>query len=64
VLDGLEDPLKALGAQSVQWLCGAGMAEAIRTGFNPASAAVLTTGAFDARDGACKNNGAAVVQQR
>lgn len=44
VLDGLEDPLKALGAQTVQWLSGAGMAEALRTGFNPASAAVLTTG--------------------
>jgi len=44
VLDGLEDPLKALGARTVRWLSGAGMAEAIRTGFNPASAAVLTTG--------------------
>jgi hypothetical protein len=44
VLDGLEDPLKALGATSVTWLSGTGMAEAIRTGFNPASAAVLTTG--------------------
>lgn len=44
VLDGLEEPLKALGAQTVHWLSGAGMAEAIRTGFNPASAAVLTTG--------------------
>lgn len=44
VLDGLEDPLKALGAHSVRWLPGAGLAEAIRTGFNPASSAVLTTG--------------------
>jgi hypothetical protein len=41
VLDGLEDPLKALGAQTVQWLNGAGMAEALRTGFNPAARAVL-----------------------
>ncbi|WP_158889008.1 SCO6880 family protein [Amycolatopsis anabasis] len=41
VLDGLEDKLKALGAQSVKWLSGGELAEAIRTGFNPASAAVL-----------------------
>jgi hypothetical protein len=51
VLDGLEDPLKALGATSVQWLSGAGMAEAIRTGFNPASAAVLTTGHLTTTEG-------------
>lgn len=44
VLDGLEEPLKALGARSVRWLSGAGLAEAIRTGFNPAASAVLTTG--------------------
>jgi hypothetical protein len=44
VLDGLEDPLKALGAHSVRWLSGSGLAEAIRTGFNPAASAVLTTG--------------------
>lgn len=44
VLDGLEDPLKALGARSVRWLSGAALAEAIRTGFNPAASAVLTTG--------------------
>jgi hypothetical protein len=41
LLDGLEDSLKALGAQSVQWLGGGGLAEAIRTGFNPAARAVL-----------------------
>jgi hypothetical protein len=51
VLDGLEDPLKALGAQSVAWLSGSGMAEAIRTGFNPASAAVLTTGQLRSTEG-------------
>ena len=43
VLDGLEDPLKALGARSVEWLDGPGMAEALRTGFNPAARAVLAT---------------------
>lgn len=42
VLDGLEDPLKALGARSVQWLSGTGLAEAIRTGFNPAASAGFT----------------------
>lgn len=42
VLDGLDDGLKALGVRTVSWLSGAGMAEAIRTGFNPATAAVLT----------------------
>lgn len=43
VLDGLEDPLKALGARTVRWLSGEGLAEAIRTAFNPAASAVLTT---------------------
>lgn len=42
-MDGLEDPLKSLGVQSIEWLDGAGMAEAIRTGFNPMAAGVLTT---------------------
>ncbi|WP_158892584.1 SCO6880 family protein [Amycolatopsis anabasis] len=41
VLDGLEDKLKALGAHSVTWLSGPALAEAIRTGFNPAAAGVL-----------------------
>ncbi|MGJ7905317.1 SCO6880 family protein [Actinopolyspora sp. H202] len=44
VLDGLEDPLKALGADSVEWLSGSGLAEAIRTGFNPDSSAALRAG--------------------
>ena len=43
VLDGLEEPLKALGVRTVEWLNGAGMAEALRTGFNPAARAVLAT---------------------
>lgn len=42
VLDGLDDALKSLGVRSVTWLTSARMAEAIRTGFNPAAAAVLT----------------------
>lgn len=44
VLDGLEEPLKALGADSVEWLSGSALAEAIRTGFNPASSGVLRAG--------------------
>ena len=43
VLDGLEDPLKALGARTVRWLSGESLAEAIRTAFNPAASAALTT---------------------
>jgi hypothetical protein len=39
VLDGLEDKLKSLGATSVKWLSGPELAAAIRTGFNPATAA-------------------------
>lgn len=42
VLDGLEESLKAIGAQTVRWLDGGRLAEAIRTGFNPAARAVLT----------------------
>jgi hypothetical protein len=41
VLDGLEDPLKALGAKTVDWLDSGGLAEALRTGFNPAARAAL-----------------------
>ncbi|MEU7477092.1 SCO6880 family protein [Lentzea sp. NPDC042327] len=41
VLDGLEDPLKALGARTIEWLDGPKMAEALRTGFNPAARAAL-----------------------
>ncbi|NYH77140.1 hypothetical protein FHR84_000454 [Actinopolyspora biskrensis] len=44
VLDGLEDPFKALGAESVEWLSGGALAESIRTGFNPGSSAVLRAG--------------------
>lgn len=43
-LDGLDDPLKSLGVHSIQWLDGAAVAEAIRTGFNPHAAEVLTAG--------------------
>ncbi len=42
-LDGLEDPLRALGAHTVQWLTGPDMAEALRTGFNPHDSGVLRT---------------------
>lgn len=40
-LDGFDDTLKGLGVQSVSWLTGPLMAEAIRTGFNPGAAAGL-----------------------
>lgn len=43
-LEGLEDPLKALGADSVAWCSGGELAAAIRTGFNPAASAALHTG--------------------
>ncbi|MDA3644397.1 hypothetical protein LZ318_30705 [Saccharopolyspora indica] len=43
VLDGLEDQLKAIGAEGVHWLSGSELAEAIRTAFNPAASAVLST---------------------
>lgn len=41
VLDGLEDPLKTLGAKTVEWLDSSALAEALRTGFNPAARAHL-----------------------
>jgi hypothetical protein len=41
VLDGIEDAVKALNVASVTWLSSPALAEAIRTGFNPAAAAVL-----------------------
>lgn len=41
VLDGLDDALKTLGVDSVEWLSGPGLAEAIRTGFNPAASGSL-----------------------
>lgn len=43
VLDGVDDQLKALGVRSVTWLTSPGLAEAIRTGFNPASSAGFTS---------------------
>ncbi|MCF7547277.1 SCO6880 family protein [Pseudonocardia sp. WMMC193] len=42
VLDGIEDQLKALGVRTITWLTSAQLAEAIRTGYNPAAAAGLT----------------------
>ena len=42
MLDGIEDGLRSMGSQTVTWLGATGVAEAIRTGFNPATAAALT----------------------
>lgn len=41
VLDGIEDAVKALNVRTVSWLSGPALATAIRTGFNPGSAAAL-----------------------
>jgi hypothetical protein len=41
VLDGIEESVKALNVRSVRWLSGPLLAEAIRTGFNPAASAGL-----------------------
>lgn len=41
-LEGLEDPLKALGADEVHWLSSGELAAAIRSGFNPAAASGAT----------------------
>jgi hypothetical protein len=43
VLDGIDDQLKSLGVRTVTWLTSPALAEAIRTGFNPAAAAGLTS---------------------
>jgi hypothetical protein len=43
-LEGLEDPLKALGANEITWLSGHQLAAVIRTGFNPAASAALHHG--------------------
>lgn len=43
VLDGLEDQLRSIGAETVHWLTGADLAEAIRTGYSPTDAAQLRT---------------------
>ncbi|SDD56451.1 SCO6880 family protein [Actinokineospora iranica] len=52
VLDGVEDPLKSLGVRSVEWLDGAGMAWAIRTGFNPSTRSALAAAAEHGAEGA------------
>ncbi len=41
VLDGVADALRGIGVTEVTWLSSAGVAEAVRTGFNPAAAAHL-----------------------
>lgn len=41
-MNGLTEPLRAAGAEVESWLDPAGLAEALRTGFNPAAAAQLT----------------------
>lgn len=41
-LAALVEPLQQMGCDPPDWLTGAGMAEAIRTGFNPAAAGLLT----------------------
>ncbi len=41
VLDGIEDGVKALNVRTVTWLSSPAVAQAIRTGFNPASSAAL-----------------------
>ena len=42
-LDGVEDQLKSLGVRNVFWLTSPALAEAVRTGFNPAAAAGFTS---------------------
>ncbi len=41
VLDGVADALRGIGVTDVTWLSSAAVAEAVRTGFNPAAAAHL-----------------------
>ena len=43
VLDGVDDQLRSLGVRTVTWLTSPALAEAIRTGFNPAAAAGFTS---------------------
>jgi len=50
-LVGLTDPLAAMGVQPPQWLTGQGLAEAIRTGFNPAAGAGVTRAHLAGRGG-------------
>lgn len=42
LLEGVADGLRGLGVTSVTWLSSTGVAEAIKTGFNPAAAAGLS----------------------
>lgn len=42
LLEGVADGLRGLGVTSVTWLTSTGVAEAIKTGFNPAAAASLS----------------------
>jgi hypothetical protein len=42
LLEGVADNLRGLGVKSVTWLTSTGVAEAIKTGFNPATAAALS----------------------
>lgn len=41
-LGALVEPLQQMGCDTPEWLTSAGMAEAIRTGFNPAASGLLT----------------------
>ncbi len=50
-LVGLTDPLAAMGVEPPQWLTGQGLAEAIRTGFNPAAGAGVTRAHLAGRGG-------------
>lgn len=42
LLEGVSDGLRGLGVRQVTWLTSTGVAEAIKTGFNPAAAAGLS----------------------
>ncbi|RZT75474.1 hypothetical protein EV383_6214 [Pseudonocardia sediminis] len=42
LLEGVSDSLRGLGVRQVTWLTSSGVAEAIKTGFNPAAAAGLS----------------------
>jgi hypothetical protein len=50
-LVGLTDPLSSMGVEPPQWLTGQGLAEAIRTGFNPAAGAGVTRAHLAGRGG-------------
>jgi hypothetical protein len=50
-LVGLTDPLAAMGVEPPQWLTGQGLAEAIRTGFNPAAGGGVTRAHLAGRGG-------------